>query len=233
MKQRITSRAFTLALVAPIFLAAPADAQCAEIDELRALIVENAGLNIYPGSQTFSLGSNIFQAIDKNDNGITSDEIAAQERILNALLRAEAAGQILRYDLNADLKIEKAEVEEYFRQTLMWRPSNSNKRPAEEALRRQEEVVMEVFQSDLDKSGIIEGEELFIPAPKNAYVASFAGAQQFSIKGAKLLLKPDPNKDGIASHSEALTLFGQALDGVNIFLEINKRRQPIIEGGKF
>ena len=225
-----------IAICTSNFSIVQAQSQEAELDELRSLIIRNMGPNIFSGSQTFSLGSNILLQIDKNDDGITGDEISSAEKISNAESRANAAGQILRYDLNANFKIEKTEAAECFEQFHAASQARLNGKSNQDATRIRDDFLTETFLGDTDGYGTLEGQELyFVPQKVGPFDGnpSYGGTMRFSIDGAKLLLKLDPNRDGVVSQSEVLMLFGRALDGVNIFLEINKYRQPIIEGGKF
>jgi hypothetical protein len=222
----------TVALFA-LMLTTKANSQPAELDELRALIIKGAGHNVFSGSQTFSFGSNIFMHIDRDNDGITSAEIDLAEKVLDAETRANGVARLLKYDLNADFKVEKSEVSDYWSSLQRGRHNGTNSGTDEGLAQRMTDIVEGIFVLDDNKNGFIDGKELYALSPDTSEFPGSHVDQRFNIAGAKLLLKMDPNKDGTASHAEALMLFGQALDGVDIFLEINKNRQPIIEGGKF
>jgi hypothetical protein len=156
--------------------------------------------------------NNVFRQFDPSGQGLTAESLAFAESVGQAAEHANFASHWLRFDLNADLKVERAEVEAQLTNTRFAR-LNDNLPEAQKKrqLDRMTKSVDQMFKGDSDGNGVIEGQELYNSPQPDRQNRSW---NTMGIGFAKSILAADPNGDGVVTESEATGLVAGALQGV-------------------
>jgi hypothetical protein len=128
--------------------------------------------------------------LDRSGDGLDADDIAFQQQRRLAEARASAVAQALLYDLNADQKVDRTEVEA------------SGPTPAEG--RRRAQALFDRY--DTDNNGVVTLAELSKPEPPS---------EDGETQAARLLLALDPNGDGRLTAAELDALAHAAFAAVD------------------
>jgi hypothetical protein len=155
----------------------------------------------------------LFRQFDPFNEGLTEEKLAYAQTLARAQKNAESVGLWLYYDLNADLKIDRNEAQTQFtaqvgRHNLYRRHPPKKRRIGETSW-----DIEQLFLSDLDSNGVIEGPELH-NMPFNAGVRFGLPQMEKDLAFAKAILAADPNNDGVVSESEAALLVAGALQDI-------------------
>jgi hypothetical protein len=182
--------------------------------ELRQSYVEafgDQGLS----SSVLEIVSRTFNTFDRDGTGISLAEIEHGETLQLAQLRAYTASRTLTFDLNGDLVVSRAEVEE----AVMLQAGrhimrlSENQKQKERALQNLKERVDLTMAADKNADGVIAGHEIYFA--QNADRID----QQFKAFGggfARALLKADPNQDGTLTEIEVSTVLAENLGGIEV-----------------
>jgi hypothetical protein len=154
----------------------------------------------------------VFRQFDPSGEGLTEEKIAFAESVGQAQENAGFASHWLRFDLNADFKVEREEVEAQITNTRFARVGAGAAEAQKKRNRdRITKSVDQMFKGDTDGNGIIEGAELYNSPNPDREARSWA---KRGLGFAKAILAADPNGDGVILESEATLVVAGALQGI-------------------
>ena len=154
---------YLIAILSLSGLSLPANAQTAELNDIRQLF-----LDVARASGIEANASRVFAALasdfDRNGNGIELPEIEATEAVRMARLRAQRAGLRLRYDLDGDFAITREEVETVLRYEMRrHRGSKSDEEYENQIKNKLDQGVLRIMVTDADGDGRLAGAEMSAP----------------------------------------------------------------------
>ena len=153
----------------------------------------------------------VFQAIDRNRDGIQLEEIDLYDRKGKARLRADGARSVLVYDLDGDMISTRAEVTVFFGHNF---PTGKMNEAARKRQQKQlDSLVNKIFAKDPNQDDRIEPDEYIafarhVPRKKSRPEAISAFAT--------LMLARDPNSDGVLTKEEAWGMIAKVYPDVKI-----------------
>jgi hypothetical protein len=160
-----------------------------------------------PYSQSNSALFQIYREFDRGLLGLDADDLALADKLAQAELRGQLIGRMLRFDLDSDFAVSEKEVRVVISRQFGAQPAKlANPEAKAFVLARIEKNVRLIMAADKDGDGRLAGSELHSQKPlytptqqRQNELREFAG----------ILIKADPNGDGVLHSSEAFDVIDQ------------------------
>jgi len=189
------------------------------IDPIRSAFQTQYGQSFNTGSLTQYL-TRLFTDVDFDGAGLDQSEIILYQKMTRAARRAQIATQMLKYDLDGDTIVTRAEIRTYIqaRQSKFGRQNNYT------LTTRLKKTIDNILLGDPNNDGRIEVSEYDalskLPRQnRRTNLGDHSGT-------AMALLEADPNKDGVLTQIEAMGLIGKAFRGIKITPRVRDGFRP-------
>ncbi len=196
------------------------------IDEKALIEIKNVILEAYDDKfredTLLNTLSYLFNIIDTNKDGVTSEEIQFAIQRKMAKKRAALLNQVLLHDMNGDWNVSRNEVENYFNSSRGLNGAGNIKAEQKHVKRMRKRFVDRVMNSDPNNDGVITPTE-YKNLKNTQSVSSTFGLHERIPQIAKVLLKNDPNQDGRVTQIESFSLISQAFQNY----KSNKKAEAI------
>jgi len=171
-----------------------------EINAVRQALSSYRGQGELPLSAAADMMIMMLRQMDADGNGLDEGDLDFAVKRAGAQLRAGYASDRLRYDLDGDASVSRAEIE-----AVVARESSASGSSAPSQW--QKERVDEIMLDDADGNGIISGVELVsVPASRKR-----DRSDDRLLPLAQAFLAADPDHDGIVTQAESFAIIAKVL----------------------